>query len=296
MFQTRYIFLLFADCITGINGCTPWETLHTIDQGLLKYQIEAFCNIIRERDSGKPGTKHYTTNAFDSLSATWINRAGNIVSMQSSRTDYIANTYMIAQKDCGNQVVFLVSCYVTDVKLLVERVFSKHNNTRTVINGPTVKGCSDAVESLLCPEKWIMGDKPVGKSLQPQHGQKMSSWRRNNSFLIVKLHRSGTSKKWTGVHAGTNKQLQHGNGQGAASSDVERMHNIFLTQLGGQAQIKTSNFMLQVAQRQYKAFILEQSICTLGGSLVDLGEEASTSFDNNADSHLENIVDHLTTD
>ena len=81
--------------------------------------------------------------------------------IQSSHTDYTANTCMISRDHCGNNVVFLVSCYAKDVKVLLERVFSKYNSTRFGIDGPSIKGCANAVESLLCYEKWIMEDKPV---------------------------------------------------------------------------------------------------------------------------------------
>ena len=75
---------------------------------------------------------------------------------------------------------------------------------------------------------------------------------------------------------------------------MERLHNFFLVQLRRHTQMRTSNFALQVAQRQYEFFILEQFIDTLDGHLMDLGEEDSSSFDNNTGIRLENL-DHCST-
>jgi hypothetical protein len=35
------------------------------------------------------------------------------------------------------------------------------SSTISSIDGPAIKGCTDAVESLLCYETWIMENKPV---------------------------------------------------------------------------------------------------------------------------------------
>ena len=44
-------FLPFTDHIMGINGCTPWEILHTINLGLHKYQTESSHGVIGEKDA-----------------------------------------------------------------------------------------------------------------------------------------------------------------------------------------------------------------------------------------------------
>ena len=59
--------------------------------------------------------------------------------------------------------------------------------------------------------------------------------------------------------------------------------------------MRTSNFALQVTQRQYRIIILEQCIDTFNENLMDLDEEGSTSFDNHTNIHQE-IVDHFSTD
>ena len=85
--------------------------------------------------------------------------------IRSSHTIYTVNTFMKAWEHCDNQVVFLVSRYVKDVKILLARVFSKCNSTTTNIDGPIIKGFADAFESLLCYETRITDDKPVGKGI-----------------------------------------------------------------------------------------------------------------------------------
>ena len=57
-------FLPFAYRITAVNGYTPSEILHTINQGLHTYQVEAFHSIIGETNAGNR-RKHYTTNTFE---------------------------------------------------------------------------------------------------------------------------------------------------------------------------------------------------------------------------------------
>jgi hypothetical protein len=49
------------------------------------------------------------------------------------------------------------------VKLLLQRVFEKYYNNRSRNDGSSIQGCTDAVESLLCCEKWILENKPAGE-------------------------------------------------------------------------------------------------------------------------------------
>ena len=58
--------------------------------------------------------------------------------------------------------------------------------------------------------------------------------------------------------------------------------------------IRTEEYDRSHTQRQYEFFILEQFIDTLDGHLMDLGEEDSSSFDNNTGIRLENL-DHCST-
>ena len=45
--------LPMSDRTRGIFGCTPWETLHVFDQGLIQYVMESFHDIFGEKSSGK---------------------------------------------------------------------------------------------------------------------------------------------------------------------------------------------------------------------------------------------------
>ena len=54
--------LPFADRLMGVHGCSPWETLHVMDQGLTMYVVESFHDILGEKDAGK--TDKATYNAF----------------------------------------------------------------------------------------------------------------------------------------------------------------------------------------------------------------------------------------
>ena len=56
--------------------------------------------------------------------------------------------------------------------------------------------------------------------------------------------------------------------------------------------MRTSNVALQMAQHQFENLILEQSICTLNGRLMVLGEEDFTSIDMNTDVDIE-TVEHI---
>ena len=37
----------------GIHDCTPFKNLHAIHHGLIKYEVEVFHDIIREKAAGK---------------------------------------------------------------------------------------------------------------------------------------------------------------------------------------------------------------------------------------------------
>jgi hypothetical protein len=51
--KNAFYNLPLSDRIRGIHGCTPWETLHVFDQGLIAYIMESFHDIIGEKTAGK---------------------------------------------------------------------------------------------------------------------------------------------------------------------------------------------------------------------------------------------------
>jgi hypothetical protein len=71
---------------------------------------------------------------------------------------------MTADEKRGNHVPFLVCFHTHDVTLQMQRWFDKYHNNHNASNGrPTIQGCAEAVEGLLCLERWIMEEKSVGE-------------------------------------------------------------------------------------------------------------------------------------
>ena len=98
---------------------------------------------------------------------------------------------MTAREHRGNQGVFTISLYAQDVKLLLGCVFANYYDKNGGRVGPTVEGCREAVEWILCYEKWIMEDKPVGEVLE--------SARRAGEVLTMttrRFPRRGSTLQW----------------------------------------------------------------------------------------------------
>ena len=121
---------------------------------------------------------------------------------------------MTAGEHCGNQVVFIISLYTEDVKLLLNRVFAKYNAKKGGTVGPTIEGCRQAVEWMMCYEKWIMENKPVREVLESakRAGEVLKSTtrrfpRRKNTLQWDLQKSHGTFKM------GTTQQIRHGNGR-----------------------------------------------------------------------------------
>ena len=99
--------------------------------------------------------------------------------------------------------------------MLLSRVFAKYNAKKGGTVGPTVEGCHQAVELMLCYEKWIMEDKPVGEVLESAkragEALKMTTRRfpRRESTLQWDLQKSHGMIKME-----TTQQIRHGIGQG----------------------------------------------------------------------------------
>ena len=71
---------------------------------------------------------------------------------------------MTAGEKTGNHVIFLLCFRTKDLKVSLQSWFDKYNLKNTTVQGkPTISGCAEAIESLLCLEKWIMEEKPVGE-------------------------------------------------------------------------------------------------------------------------------------
>ena len=129
----------------GIYGCTLFETLHAINHGLIRYHVEALHNIIEEKTVGKAEKALY--NQYFRTIITYLARQSEQEFPRgSSRSPYTNNTYMTAGEHRGNQVVFIISLYTKDVKLLLSRVLDKYHKKKGGRIGSTVGGCREAIK------------------------------------------------------------------------------------------------------------------------------------------------------
>ena len=82
----------------------------------------------------------------------------------SSRADFLVIACMTAGEKTGNYVVFLLCFHAKDLRVSLQSWFDRYNSKNTTAQGkPTVSGCTETIESLLCLEMLIMEEKPVGE-------------------------------------------------------------------------------------------------------------------------------------
>ena len=266
--------LPFADRMMGVAGACTWEAMHAIELGLIEYQIESFHDILGEKKAGAAQKKMFN-KYFLAISAYMNQQSETDFPRRSSRTDVLANANMTAKEKTGNHVVFLLCFHTKDLRVSLQSWFDKYNLNNSAARGkPTISGCAEAIESLLCLEKWIMEEKPVGEVMSANKRvaevlslNKKRFPRRENSqqWNLKKMH--GTFKM------ATSQQLRHGCGQGWDSAHTERMHQHFFTRIGRLTQRRLASFAKQVACRHHENMILDECINDFEHKMIPLGPE-----------------------
>ena len=64
--------------------------------------------------------------------------------------------------------LFFIYFYVRDVKLFLSSIFDKYNNSHKGRSGPSVLGYAEAVCGVLCYERWLKNNNPVGEVLSAE--------------------------------------------------------------------------------------------------------------------------------
>ena len=103
--------LPLSDRSRGIFGCTPWETLHVFDQGLIQYVMESFHDIFGEKTAGKTSKEKYN-NYFRVISFYLSRQSERDFPRRSTRFSWIEGTRMTATERLGNLVVCLLGFYL----------------------------------------------------------------------------------------------------------------------------------------------------------------------------------------
>ena len=271
--------LPFADRLMGIHGCTPWETLHVIDQGLLKYIVESLHDIIGEKDAGR-AEKDAFTKMFKVINEALNRQSERDFPRRSVRFSPIDGSRITAVEVRGNCVVFIVCFHVKDVQLLMGNVFDKYNSKKDSSYGPTLNGCADALTDILCYEKWLKEENAVGEIIA-------SGDRISKALTKVKRRfprREGTQgydlQKMLGAYKmGTIQMCKHGNASGWDSSYGERMHKFFFTSLGHNTQRRHALFATQLANRRWENFTIDTAVNHSNGHLMDMEDSDNESCD-----------------
>ena len=126
--------------------------MHAIDLGLIEHQIESFRDILGEKNAAAADKK--SLNQYHrTISQHMDHQSEKDFPRRSGQVDYLANSCMTADEKRGNHVPFLVCFHTHGVKLQMQRWFDKYNKNHNTSNGrPTIQGCAEAVEGLLCLE------------------------------------------------------------------------------------------------------------------------------------------------
>ena len=181
---------------------------------------------------------------------------------RSLRADFLANACITAGEKTGNHVVFLICFHTKDLTVSIQSWFDKYNSKNTSIPGkPTISGCAEAIESLLCLEKWIMEEKPVGEVMATnERVAKVLSMNPERFLRRVNSQQWNLKKIHGTLKMATSQQLRHGCGQGWNSSHTERMHQHFFTRIGRLTQRCPGSFAKEVATRHHETTALDKCI------------------------------------
>ena len=181
---------------------------------------------------------------------------------RSGRTDVLANTCMTAKEKTGNHVALLLCFHTKDLRISLQSWFDKYNSNNSAAHGkPTISGCAKAIESLLCLQKWITEEKPVGEVMAA--GKRVAEVLSMNPKRFPRRQNSqqwNLKKTYGTWKMATSQQLRHGCGQGWDSSHTERMHQHFFTRIGCQTQRRLGSFAKEVALRHHENEIMDECI------------------------------------
>ena len=231
--------LPMSDRTRGIFGCTPWETLHVFDQGILMYIMESFHDIVGEKTAGK-SEKQKFNDFFEVISWYLSRQSERDFPRRSLRFSWIEGTRITATERLGNLVVFLISLHVKDVKLFVSGIFDKYNSKISGSPGPSVQGCADALAGILCYEKWLKDQNPAGEILASE-----TRIREVLTKLTRRFPRREGTDGWNlqklhgAFKMGTQQMHRHGNADCWNSSHGERMHQFFSQNLVDRPSVGT---------------------------------------------------------
>ena len=148
----------------GPHGCTPWETLHVFDQGMLQYIVESLHDIFGEKSAGKR-QKDAFVKLFKVINNYLNRQSERDFPRRSVRFSPLDGSRVTASEVRGNSVIFILCFYVKDAILLLNMVFDKWHSQHNGSACPSVKGCREALTDLLCYEKWVKEENAAGEVL-----------------------------------------------------------------------------------------------------------------------------------
>ena len=263
--------LPFADRLMGPHGCTPWETLHVFDQGLLQYIVESLHDIFGEKSAGKR-EKDSFVKLFKVLHNTLKRQSERDFPRRSVRFSPLDGSRITASELRGNCVIFILSFYVKDATLLLSTVFEKWNSQHTGSIGPSVKGCREAWTDLICYEKWVKEENSAGEVIASSTYTANVLTRIKNRFPRRQgTHQWDLQKMHGAFKMGYIQIPKHGNGSCWDSSHGERMHQIFFTRLGYNTQRRFELFATELAERRYEDMTLQTATNHMRDKLMGPG-------------------------
>ena len=261
--------LPFADRERNIHGSTLYERLHVFGEGIYGYKIESHHDIMGPKMVGK--AEKATFNALHRQVCHHLSRQSERdFPRTAGRTDFTSGTCATSEEHEGNECAYVVTMHLEDTKTIMRPIYDKYRrNNPGRSTYPTIEGCRDASVNLLCYDRWINEEKPIGEVLVAFDRAKevlmaiQERFPRHDSaiqYSIQKMHGA--------FQMAVRQQVFHGVGDGWTSEHLERMHQFFVTQIGRQTQQRTKTIARDISIRRWEGRTIDTMVECIGSQLM----------------------------
>jgi hypothetical protein len=238
-----------ANMARGIRGCTNFEGVHVFGQGIYKVIASSFHDSMGKSDKGG-ATDKTTINTLFATYKRWLDRQSERDFPRTSvRFCFTDNTKLTSKERQGNTLLLLMVLKSKDGSNTMSTWFAKR--------GVTVIDCANALEGILCYERWIHQANEAGQIIssvasanEVMNNVKNAFPREAQQYNFPKFH---------GAKIMVYQMIADGDGRNWTSEHGENFHKILVKQNADKTQKRFDSLTSQMANRVKENIIIDVS-------------------------------------